>query len=78
MQRHPIKTSGKNRSGRNDLMRYSSVTFQLLAALLLVIFAGIKIDKWLWNGSPVLVWILPLLVIVGLILKILKDTSVKK
>jgi hypothetical protein len=78
MQHRPTDPSGKNRSSRYYLMRYGSLAFQLLAALLLVIFAGVKIDKWLWQGSPVLAWIFPLLVIVGLILKILKDTSVKK
>jgi hypothetical protein len=50
---------------------------QFLVSIGLGIFIGIKADGWLHFSFPLLVWILPLLIIAGLIIKIIKDTSKK-
>ena len=50
---------------------------QFLASIALGIFIGIKADKWLNFSFPLLVWLLPLLIIIGLTIKIFKDTSKK-
>jgi len=50
---------------------------EFLAAIAIGIFAGIKLDEWLRISFPLLVWLLPLLIIISLTIKIIKDTSKK-
>lgn len=50
---------------------------QLMLALALMVFLGLKSDKWLSFKYPLLVWILPLLVILVAIYQAIKDTSKK-
>lgn len=61
-----------------DLLRYAGLGTQIFVALGLAVFAGLKADRWLDTSFPVLVWVLPLVIIVALIYKIIKDTSKKK
>ena len=51
---------------------------QFLVSIGLSVFIGLKADKWLHISVPLLVWLLPLMVITGIILKIIKDTAKKK
>jgi chromate transport protein ChrA len=51
---------------------------EFFAAISLSIFLGFKIDKWLNAGFPLSVWLLPVLIIIGIIIKVFKDTSRKK
>jgi F0F1-type ATP synthase assembly protein I len=60
-----------------ELMHYAGMGAQFLVSIGLGIFIGIKLDKWFNFSFPLLVWILPLLIIIGLIIKIIKDTSKK-
>jgi len=62
----------------SDLMRYAGLGSQLLVSLGIAVFVGYKIDKWLKLPLPILVWLLPLIVLVGLIYKLIKETSGKK
>ncbi len=57
--------------------RYAGMATQFLIGLGLGVFIGMKLDKWLNFEMPVLVWVLPLLIITGVIVKIIKDTSKK-
>lgn len=50
---------------------------QFLASIAIGIFIGLKADDWLNFSFPLLVWLLPLLIIIGLTAKIVKDTSNK-
>jgi len=58
-------------------MRYAGLGFQLLAGLGLGVYAGIWLDKQLQMNTPLLVWILPLLIIGATMYRIIKDTSGK-
>lgn len=58
-------------------MRYAGLGAQFLVAIALGIFVGLKIDEWLKFSFPLLVWLLPLLIIIGMIIKIIKDTDKK-
>ena len=58
-------------------MRYAGMGAQFLVSIAVGIFIGLKADKWLNFSFPLLVWLLPLLIIIGLIIKIVKDTSKK-
>ena len=66
-----------NRRGNSDLLRYAGLGMQLFVALGLAVFGGLKGDGWLNEGRPLLVWILPLVVIIAMIYKLVKDTSKK-
>jgi hypothetical protein len=56
-------------------MRYAGLATQMLAGLGVAVFAGLKSDKWLKLSFPLLSWLLPLLVLGGILYRIIKDTS---
>ncbi len=63
-------------SNRQFLMRYAALGTQLLAALAIGVFAGLKLDKWL-HTSPLLACVLPLLILSLLFYKLYRETSRK-
>jgi hypothetical protein len=63
----------QNNSNR-DLLRYAGLGTQILAALGLAVFAGLKGDKWL-HSSPLLVCLLPLLILFVIFYKLIKETA---
>jgi len=67
-----------NNQSNKQLFRYAGLAMQFLISIGLCVFLGIKADKWLQISIPLLVWLLPLLVITGIILKIVKETGKKK
>ena len=62
---------------RNLLLYYSGMAFQFLAVIGLMVFIGLKADQYLDVSFPILIWLLPLLIIAGLIFKAIRDTSNK-
>lgn len=70
----PERQPDKQSSNR-ILLRYAGMGMQILASLGLALFIGLKLDAWIRTPFPVLVWLLPLLVIIGMIIKTIKDTS---
>lgn len=68
----------KKDEGNKLLMRYASLGGQFLAGIGLSLFIGIEADRWVHLSFPLLAWLLPLLVIIAVIYKIVKDTSDKK
>lgn len=48
-----------------------------MVSLALAVFVGLKLDKWLSFSTPLLVWILPLLILTVMIWQVIKDTSKK-
>jgi F0F1-type ATP synthase assembly protein I len=69
--------SDRKESNR-QLMRYAGMAAQFMVSIGLGIFLGLKLDKWLNISFPLLVWVLPLLLIIGIIVKIIIETSEKK
>ncbi len=68
----------KPSKGNNRLLlKYLGFGTQIMVSLALAVFAGLKLDKWLSFSTPLLVWILPLLVISVMIWQVIKDTSKK-
>jgi chromate transport protein ChrA len=59
-------------------MKYAGLTMQILVGLALALWIGLKLDDWFNFTTPLLVWVLPLLVIMAMIVKVIKDTSTKK
>jgi F0F1-type ATP synthase assembly protein I len=64
-------------TNKQFLLRYASLGTQLLAAIGLAVFIGLKTDKWL-NTSPLLACVLPLLTLSAIFYKIYRETSRKK
>jgi len=67
-----------NNTDNRILWRYAGLATQFLVAIAAAVYGGMKIDEWLSFKNPVAVWVLPLLIITGIIIKIIKDTSTKK
>jgi len=68
----------RQRSTQTDLLKYAGLGSQILVSLGIAVFAGYKLDKWLKIPLPLLVWLLPLIVLIGMIYKLIKETSGKK
>ena len=67
-----------NEPNNNLLWKYAGLATQFLVGIGLAVYAGLKIDEWLKIKTPVAVWVLPLLLIIAVIIKIIKDTAKKK
>mgnify|MGYP000951411789 CR=1 FL=1 len=63
--------------GNKILWKYASMATQFFVAIALGVFAGIKLDEWIQISFPLFVWLLPLLMILGMIIKVLTDTNKK-
>ena len=74
----PDKKKQEPVSNTRFLMKYAALGTQLLVSLGLAVFAGIKADAWLKISFPLLGWLLPLVVLLAILFKIVKDTSPKK
>lgn len=66
-----------NKNNENFLIKYAAMATQFLVAIAVSVFIGMKIDEWQNFKSPLAIWLLPLLYIIGMIIKIIRDTSVK-
>ena len=64
-------------SNKQFLLRYASLGTQLLVAIGLAVFLGLKTDKWL-HTSPLLACILPLIVLSAIFYKLVRETGKRK
>jgi F0F1-type ATP synthase assembly protein I len=71
------KPSPDSNSNKRFLMRYAALGTQLLAAIAIGVFVGLKADKWL-HTSPLLACVLPLLILSLIFYKLFRETSKKK
>jgi len=65
----------RNNNKNTELLRYASLGTQFLVSLGLAVFLGLKADRWLKISAPLLVWLLPLVVLLGMLYKIIRETS---
>ena len=61
-----------------SLLRYAGLATQFFVVIGLTVFAGLWLDKKLSPANPLMVWIIPLVFIIFIIYKIVKDTSPAK
>ena len=71
-------SSQKQNKPTNDLLRYAGLGAQLFASLGISVFIVYKVDQWMNTSIPLAVWVIPLLVLCGMIYRLVKDTSKKK
>jgi F0F1-type ATP synthase assembly protein I len=69
--------SPSNNNSNKDLLRYAGLGSQLLAAIGLAVFAGLKADQWL-RTSPVFACVLPLLALGAMFYKLMRETGKPK
>jgi len=67
----------KLKSNTQLLLEYSGLAFQLLVMIGIAIYAGRYLDGWIKIKFPLFLWLLPLIVIIGMIVKAIRDTSKK-
>jgi F0F1-type ATP synthase assembly protein I len=61
-------------SNKQFLLKYASLGTQLLAALGVAVFIGLKADKWL-HTLPLFSCALPLLTLAGIFYKLMRETA---
>ncbi|MES2005372.1 MAG: AtpZ/AtpI family protein [Bacteroidota bacterium] len=61
----------------NSLMQYAGFAAQLAVALVLAVYAGMWLDKHTGIHFPILIWLLPLVLLIGMLVKVVKDTTKK-
>ncbi len=61
----------------NLLLQYAGIATQLVAGLAIGVFAGMWLDKKINHDKPLLTWLIPLLILVGMLVKVVRDTSKK-
>jgi len=71
------ESGSRDSDRRRELLRYAGLSSEVAASIAIAVLLGIKADKWLKVSFPILSWCLPLLVIVVLIIKLIKDSSGK-
>ena len=62
---------------QNSFLGYASVATQLLMAFAFAAFGGKWLDLKFFSQTPIFIWILPLFVGIGMIVKVIKDTDKK-
>ena len=72
-----MQNSPPDKDRRRELLRYTGLSSEVAASIGIAVLIGVKADKWLKVSFPILSWCLPLLVIVVLIIKLIKDSSRK-
>jgi undecaprenyl pyrophosphate phosphatase UppP len=73
----PLRNKKDDPGNRNDLLQYAGMATQFLVAIGIAVFIGLKADQWVNWKMPVWVWVLPLLVITGMIYGVVRNSSKK-
>jgi F0F1-type ATP synthase assembly protein I len=68
----------KPRQNNKDLYRYAGMGAQLFAGIALAVLVGYYLDKWLKISAPLFLIGLPVISLLGMFYKIVKDTSKTK
>jgi hypothetical protein len=68
----------ENKNNNQQLWQYASIGRQILISLGIGVFLGLKIDEWFKFKFPLLVWILPLLILIAMIARLIKETNKRK
>jgi F0F1-type ATP synthase assembly protein I len=57
----------------NDYAKYSSISFQMVAIILIGVFVGVKLDEWITNGTPIFTLLFTVLAVILAIYYVIKD-----
>ena len=67
------KPASDKKGGLSSYARYTSISFQMIAIMLLGVFGGMQLDKWLMTGFPVFTFVLTIVAVVLAIYSAIKD-----
>jgi hypothetical protein len=73
-KRNAQRGSGDSK-GYRLILEYSGLAAKYLVVLGISVWAGLRLDQMVPMSFPLFVWLLPLLCIIGLIVKAVLDTS---
>ncbi|MGI8950567.1 MAG: hypothetical protein ACR2FN_03170 [Chitinophagaceae bacterium] len=68
----------KPKKNNQLLLQYAGLGSQLLVSLGIATYVGYEGDKWIKTNFPLFIWLLPLLVLIFMMIKIIRDTSKKQ
>jgi len=68
-----LKNPQKTTKGLSDYARYSSMAFQMITIILVGVFGGMKLDKWLGTRFPVFTVVLSFVAVMLALYYSLKD-----
>lgn len=60
-----------------EWMKYLGLGAQLFVSIGVMLALGWKLDEWIERQSPLLIWILPLLIIIYTLIKLIIETNKK-
>lgn len=70
--------SGKEQNNPNNALRYAGMATQWMVSLLVAVWLGLKIDKWIGWKFPVVLILLPLLTLAGLFWQLIRSFNKPK
>jgi membrane protein DedA with SNARE-associated domain len=59
-------------------MRYMGLATQFFVTIGVGLWIGSKLDQYFSFNTPILIWVLPLLIVVSSLIKIIIDTNKKR
>lgn len=62
----------------SSLIRYSALAFEFLGGIAAGVLGGIWADEYFHLDTPLFTWLAPLLILVTLCIKLIKETSPHK
>ena len=65
-------------SGQRNTLRYAGMATQWMVSLLVAVWLGLKLDKWIGWKFPVMLIILPILTLSGLFWQLIKSFNKPK
>ncbi len=65
------------KDARDPLMQYAGYAAQLAVGLGLAVYLGYWLDHKILNGLPIFIWLFPLVLLIGMLYKVFKDTTKK-
>lgn len=68
---------GKDKGSNKILMQYAGLGAQFIVAIGLGLFLGSKLDTWANLSFPLFVWLLPLIIIIGILIRVIIETNKK-
>ncbi len=69
----PQPNPNKDSNPRNSYIRFSGLAFQILAAIFLGIWGGMKLDAWLNLKYPIFTLVLAMVTLLGSIYYLIKS-----
>jgi uncharacterized membrane protein len=63
------------KDNKNTLAQYGSLGMQLVVGLTLCVYGGLWLDKKIAIKTPIFIWLLPLILIISMIVKVIKETT---